>query len=153
MQWCEALCSPVTQHWHSKESSHPGPSLFLTSLQRWKVKSGTVQRCVPIFPLIVPLKISLWIRFAGWTEIKGNYGFCFASNGPCNPELCLWNLRPTPLRCPSYLSRAVFHCFQMPFLVFSFNFSLKALLSMCFKCWAPAWELKQQGSEGGREGC
>lgn len=128
------------------------PSLFLTDLQRGKIKSGTVQRFVSIFLLIFPLKISLWTRFAHaeWIEIKGNYGFCFALNGPCNPEICSWNLWLTLQYCLSHLSSAIFHCFQMPFLVFSFNFSLKALFLMCFKCWAPG--IRSKISQGFEEG-
>lgn len=107
---------------------------------------------MPIFLLIFPLEISLWTRFvhAEWMEIKGNYGFCFAFNGPCNPEICSWNLWLILQHCLSHLSSAIFHCFQMPFLVFSFNFNLKALFFMCFKSWAPSIRIKiTQGFEGG----
>lgn len=52
--------------------------------------------------------------------------------------------------CPSHLSRAIFHCSQMPLLVFSFNFDLKAFFCVRFQCWAPriSWKVSQ-GFEGG----
>lgn len=117
------------------------PVLFLT--KRKRIKSGTVQRCMLIFLLIFSLKISLWTGFshAGWIEIKGNYGFCFAFNGPCNWNLLVKRMVNTAV-WP--VSSVECHVSLLPNAIYGIFFQLqsKVFFFVCFKCWAPRIRIK-----------
>lgn len=151
-----SLWELVTWHQSSGRAPFPQthPSLPFTSLQRQGIQTGTVQRCLFSFLLIFLLEISLWTGFthAEWIEIKGNYGFCFALNGPCNPEICSWNLWLILHYCLSHLWSAIFHCFPKPVLVFSFNFTLKLSFSCALSAGHRGWELNYPSAwRGGGE--